>query len=228
MDSLPCYSAARRNLSQSAQNGTDHTYALRPGRKNETTNKDQSPLVESSIDSIDREERNSLCLKCVHSRSDKNPLVQDSLNWSVTEHCKLTTCGGRIVDYLEKNKDDNYFEEFLLPDKVLSKFALVLGELFVLKGMYMYVSTYRVFEKHFLPYHCLNFNSFFLPFNRVLGRKRKTKVCVDVVVLLMVIFVLKKWKVVYDMHAEYFDETSLLQELNRSLKVYETEFFLFS
>ena len=152
MDSLPCYSAARRNLSQSAQNGTDHTCALRPGRTtNETTNKDQSPLVEISTDSIDREEHNSLCLKCVQLRSEKNPHVQDSLNWSVTEHCKLTNCGGRIVDYLEKNKDDNYFEEFLLPDKVLSKFALVLGELFVRTGMYMYVSTYRVFESTFYP-----------------------------------------------------------------------------
>ena len=178
MDSLPCYSAADRNLSKSAQNGTDHTSALKPGRKtNETTKKDQSPLVESSIDSIDREEHNSLCLKCVQLRSDKNPRVQDSLNWSVTEHCKLTNCEGRIVDYLEKNKDDNYFEEFLLPDKVLGKFALVLGELFVSTGVNMYVSTYRVFEKHFLPYHCLNFNSFFfLPFNLVLGRKLKTKV----------------------------------------------------
>lgn len=152
MDSLPCYSAVRRNLSQSAQNGTDRKCALRPGRTtNETTNKDQSPLVETSTDSIDREGDNSLCLKCVHLRNEKNPHVQDSLNLSVSEHCKLTNCGGRIVDYLEKNKDDNYFEEFLLPDKVLSKFALVLGEHFVRADMCKYVSTYRVFESTFYP-----------------------------------------------------------------------------
>ena len=148
MDSLPCYSAARRNLSQSAQNGTDHTCALRPGRgTNETTNKGQSPLIEGSVDSSDSEEHNSFCLKCVQLRSEKNPRVQDSFNWSASEHCKLTksNCGGRIADYLEKNKDDNYFEEFLLPDKVLSKFALVLGEFFVRTGMYLYVPPYRVF-----------------------------------------------------------------------------------
>ena len=33
-----------------------------------------------------------------------------------------------IADYLENGKDDNYLEEFILPDKVLCKFALLLDK----------------------------------------------------------------------------------------------------
>lgn len=126
MNSLPCCSVPE-NYGPSSFSGRRYNCTLSPGSKtNETTavNQERLSVVEANRDSTHREE-DPICLNCLQRRTKTNSSLGDSLNGSVSESCKLTNCG-RIVDYLEKNKDDNYFEEFLLPQKVLSKFALVL------------------------------------------------------------------------------------------------------
>lgn len=128
MNSLPCCSVPE-NSGPSSFSGRGYNCTLSPGSKtNEMTavNQERLSVVEANRDSTHREE-DPICLNCLQRRTKTNSSLGDSINGSVSESCKLTNCV-RIVDYLEKNKDDNYFEEFLLPQKVLSKFALVLGK----------------------------------------------------------------------------------------------------
>ena len=50
-------------------------------------------------------------------------------NHSCHCHCKSTPVKCRnILEFLEKGKSEDFFKEFLLPQKVLSKFVLLLGE----------------------------------------------------------------------------------------------------
>jgi len=91
----------------------------------EATSDRQSPVEEISVNSSHRGEHNLVCLKCLQLRTGSSSSAEDSTNNSVCECFKVTNCT-RIRDYLEKGKDENYFEEFMLPKKVLSKLALVL------------------------------------------------------------------------------------------------------
>ena len=88
-----------------------------------TTNEVKStgllPASECFVDSTRREKHNTGCFKCLQAEvnSELKPMF-DEYN--------LTNCR-KIGDYLEEGNDDNYFEKYLLPAKVLSKFALLLG-----------------------------------------------------------------------------------------------------
>ena len=129
MDSLPC-SCTTRSLDKTIHSTTDHTCALKPRCETtdtEATNDRQSPVEEISVNSSHRGEHNLVCLKCLQLRTGSSSSAEDSTNNSVCECFKVTNCT-RIRDYLEKGKDENYFEEFMLPKKVLSKLALVLGK----------------------------------------------------------------------------------------------------
>ena len=85
----------------------------------------QGTTQESVTNSTDRKD-NSVCVKCLQARSEGNLCAEDAV-FNSTESFKPLTCR-RIDNFLEKNKDENYYEEFMLPYKVLSKFALVLGK----------------------------------------------------------------------------------------------------
>ena len=129
MTSLPCCSIPE-NSDTISFTGRGYNCTLCPGSQtNETKAVSQEWLsvVEANRNSTDRGEDDPIRLKCLQRRTKTNSSLGDSLTGPVSESCELTNCG-RIVDYLEKNKDDNYFEDFLLPQKVLSKFALVLGK----------------------------------------------------------------------------------------------------
>ena len=128
MESLPCYTT-QQNLDQGIQSGPDHTCSARPGcGTNAPKSNGQSPVVEMNADGIHREDHTSVCLKCLQLRNvERISSAEDFMNGPISGSDERTNCR-RIGDYLETNKDDNYFEEFMLPSKVLSKFALVMGK----------------------------------------------------------------------------------------------------
>ena len=76
------------------------------------------PALECSVDTTDSDKHNKGCFECLQVKinSELKPAHDEYKN------CR------KIGDYLEKGKDDNYFEKYLLPPKVLSKFALLLGK----------------------------------------------------------------------------------------------------
>ncbi|XP_078366241.1 tRNA (cytosine(38)-C(5))-methyltransferase-like isoform X2 [Oculina patagonica] len=122
MESLPsCNDLLRRQCSDC---GND--YEAKPKNKTnagKAASNGQSPAMECSADSTDTETRNTVCSKCFQATG--NSTLDGSVNEPVFDISRTKNCR-TIADYLEKGKDDNYFEEYLLPAKVLSKFALLL------------------------------------------------------------------------------------------------------
>lgn len=122
MESLPsCNDLQRRQCSDC---GND--YLAEPKYKTnagKATSNGQSPAMESNAERTDREKLNTVCFKCLQATG--NSVLEGSVN--EPDIYKPKSCW-KIADYLEKGKDDNYFEEYLLPAKVLSKFALLLGK----------------------------------------------------------------------------------------------------
>ena len=85
----------------------------------------QSSATECTVEMNQRLPHNPACSKCFRTRNERcSEVLAMELSSQVYE---LKNCR-RICDYLENGKDDNYFEEFLLPEKVLCKFALLLGK----------------------------------------------------------------------------------------------------
>ena len=78
------------------------------------------PASDCTVDSTHRDRHNTGCIKCLEVKvnSELKP-VRDEYN--------LIDCS-KIGDYLEKGNNNNFFEKYLLPRKVLSKFALLLGK----------------------------------------------------------------------------------------------------
>jgi len=117
MDSLPYSCTTPRRLNKTIHSTTDHTCAMRPRCETtdtKATNDRQSPEEEISVNSSHRGKHNLVCLKCLQLRTGSSSSAEDSTNNSVWESFKVTNCT-RIRDYLEKGKDENYFEEFMLP-----------------------------------------------------------------------------------------------------------------
>ena len=81
------------------------------------------PASEYSVDSTHRDRHNTGCFKCVQVKvnSEMKPVLDEYTG-------DLTNCS-KIGNYLEKGCNDNYFEKYLLPAKVLGKFALLLGKI---------------------------------------------------------------------------------------------------
>ena len=122
MESLPFYTTCP-NLDQSVQSKTGGLGSVANDPK-AANNKHST--AESVLHTTDRN-NHCFCLRCLQVKHQVNISVVDSGNGSEAESFKPLNC--RTVGYyLENNKDDNYFEEFMLPEKVLSKFALVLGK----------------------------------------------------------------------------------------------------
>lgn len=123
MESFPHVKARDRCAYQCSDCGNDSvTQPEWIANETKAANNGQSSAKECSVDSTDRDNHSPACLKCLQARTKRNSDVEGSTNTYEPTHC------GTIGDYLEKCKDDNYFEEFLLPEKVLSKFALLLGK----------------------------------------------------------------------------------------------------
>ncbi len=127
MESLPYCSALHRcERCQCSDCGND--YEAEPKYKTNAgklASNGQSPAMECNVNSTDTETRNTVCSKCFQATG--NSVLEGSVNEPVFDTNKPKNCR-TIADYLEKGKDDNYFEEYLLPAKVLSKFALLLGK----------------------------------------------------------------------------------------------------
>ncbi|CAH3031200.1 unnamed protein product [Pocillopora meandrina] len=84
---------------------------------------EQSSATECTVELNQRSHHNPACSKCFRTRNERCsevPAMDSSSQVYELKNCR------RICDYLENGKDDNYFEEFLLPEKVLCKFALLL------------------------------------------------------------------------------------------------------
>lgn len=95
------------------------------GYEVDVDNHEQSSATECTVEMNQRLPHNPACLKCFRTRNERcsEVLAMESSS----QVYELKNCR-RIGDYLENGKDDNYFEEFLLPEKVLCKFALLLGK----------------------------------------------------------------------------------------------------
>ena len=125
METLPSYTThSCMTLDQNFQSDNERPVgSLAMASEPSAVSNKQGTTQESVMNSTDRRD-NSVCVKCLQARSEGNLCAEDAV-YNSTESFK--TCR-RIDNFLEKNKDDNYYEEFMLPDKVLSKFALVLGK----------------------------------------------------------------------------------------------------
>ena len=122
MESLPYC----KELNQCSDCGEDYAAELKhKTNKLKETSNPPSPAIECSVNSTDREIRNAFCFKCLQAK--ENLKLEGQVNEADFDVYKSTNCR-KIADYLEKDKDDNYFEEYLLPAKALSKFALLLGK----------------------------------------------------------------------------------------------------
>ena len=127
METLPSYTTySCTTLDQNFQSDNERPVgSLAMASEPSAVSNKQGTTQESVMNSTDRKD-NSVCVNCLQARSEGNLCADDAVCDS-TESFKPLTCR-RIDNFLEKNKDDNYYEEFMLPDKVLSKFALVLGK----------------------------------------------------------------------------------------------------
>ena len=127
METLPSYTThSCMTLDQNVQSDNERPFGsvAMASEPNAVSNK-QGAMQESVMDSTDRKD-NSVCVTCLQARTEGNLSAEDAVCNS-TESFQPLTCQ-RIANFLETNKDDNYYEEFMIPDKVLSKFALVLGK----------------------------------------------------------------------------------------------------
>ena len=117
MDSFACITESDRSDNQCSDCGTDCVAEL-GCTTNEVKSNGLLPASECSVDSTHGDKHNKECFKCFQVKVDSElkPVLDEYKN------CR------KIGDYLEKGKDDNYFEKYLLPAKVLSKFALLLGK----------------------------------------------------------------------------------------------------
>ena len=119
MESFPFITTRHKYDNQCSDSGRD--CVTEPGC---TTNevKPTGPLLapEFTVDSTHRDKHNTGCIKCLQVKV--NPELKP-----VRDEYNLTNCS-KIGEYLEKGNNDNYFEKYLLPAKVLSKFALLLGK----------------------------------------------------------------------------------------------------
>jgi len=127
METLPSYTThSCMTLDQNFQSDNERPVgSLAMASEPSAVSNKQGTTQESVMNTTDRKD-NSVCVKCLQARSEGNLCAEDAV-FNSTESFKPLTCR-RIENFLEKNKDDNYYEEFMLPDKVLSKFALVLGK----------------------------------------------------------------------------------------------------
>ena len=135
MERIPQYSRTKLtqlSLSQTTHKICSQNCVLTPrgnGDENEITDNGQSLSTAAtkcySGDELELE--NFACKDCQQVRTTKISTSGDILNESSSGNCEVFS-NGRISDYLEKDKPDEYFEDFLLSEKVLSKFALLLGE----------------------------------------------------------------------------------------------------
>ena len=86
---------------------------------------EHSSATECIVELNQKSHHNPACSKCFRTRNERSsevPAMDSSSQVYELKNCR------RICDYLENGKDDNYFEEFLLPEKVRCKFALLLGK----------------------------------------------------------------------------------------------------
>lgn len=164
METLPSYTThSCMTLDQNFQSDNERPVgSLAMASEPSAVSNKQGTTQESVMNSTDRKD-NSVCVKCPQARSEGNLCADDAVCDS-TESFKPLTCR-RIDNFLEKNKDYNYYEEFMLPDKVLSKFALVLGKYVLLSMVSGGDAFYLFFFKWAIP--CLILNTIIVkPFLR--------------------------------------------------------------
>lgn len=149
MESLPYCNALNRSDYQCCDCGNDRAaepkYKTNEGKN---TNNGQSPAIECNVDGTDREKLNTVCSKCLQATG--NSRLEGSVNERVVQAHKPTN-SRKIAEFLEKEKNDNYFEEYLLPAKVLSKFALLLGR-YVINFVCVCVGKLEVHKTTFCRY----------------------------------------------------------------------------
>ena len=119
MESFPCFTESDRSDHQRRDCGKD-CVAEQGCVTNEVNLNGLLTASEYSVnvDTANSDKHNKGCFECfqVKVNSELKPALDEYRN------CK------KIGDHLEKGKDDSYFEKYLLPAKVLSKFALLLGK----------------------------------------------------------------------------------------------------
>ncbi|XP_022790094.1 tRNA (cytosine(38)-C(5))-methyltransferase-like [Stylophora pistillata] len=103
--------------------GSHGNNKITPELKERTNNHEQSTATERSVEMNQSARHNPACSKCLRRRNEGCSEVTTMNSSSQVYELKHFR---RIGDYLETDKDDHYFKEFLLPGKVLCKFALLL------------------------------------------------------------------------------------------------------
>lgn len=133
MERIPQYS--RTKLTQLSLSQTTHKICCQNCVLTPRGNEDENEITDNgqplstaatkcySADKLELE--NFACKGCQQLRTMKISTSGDILNETSSGNCEVFS-NGRISDYLEKDKPDEYFEDFLLSEKVLSKFALLL------------------------------------------------------------------------------------------------------
>ena len=117
MESFPWFTESDRSGNQRRDCGKD-CVAEQGCATNEVNLNGLLTASECSVDTTDSDKHNKGCFECLQVK------VNSELKPALDEYRDCI----KIGDYLEKGKDDNYFEKYLLPAKVLSKFALLLGK----------------------------------------------------------------------------------------------------
>lgn len=120
MENFPYITARDRCNNQCSDCGSDCVAEL-GCQTNEVEATGLLPASECSVDSTHGDKHNTVCFKCLQAK------VNSELCLPVFDEYNPRNCR-KIGDYLEKGNDDNYFEKYLLPAKVLGKFALLLGK----------------------------------------------------------------------------------------------------
>ena len=118
MESFPCFTESDRSDNQRRDCAGKDCVAEQGCATNEVNLNGLLTASECSVDTTDSDKHNKGCFECLQVK------VNSELKPALDEYRDCI----KIGDYLEKGKDDNYFEKYLLPAKVLSKFALLLGK----------------------------------------------------------------------------------------------------
>ena len=129
MDSIPNYKKSNHESECCYQGGNDgrttcQWYSDHGGQWTTQASSEMLPTNgKSSIVQSDSFQYLAFCSNCIQNgNGSAKPLKREEC-FNNKRPVKCTAIG----EYLEKDMDDKYFHGFLVPDKILGRFALLLG-----------------------------------------------------------------------------------------------------
>ena len=98
---------------------------MRTGYEVDVDGHEKSSATECTVEMNPKSPHNPAYSKCFRTENEGRSEVP-AMD-SNSQVCELKNCR-RIGNYPENGKDDNYFQVFLLPEKALCKFPLLVGK----------------------------------------------------------------------------------------------------